>query len=117
MLGSLRGRCSGRVSLVAQPTTARVPGTVARSARWPYPRHWPTSSRISIGSGDPVVDQRDLPEAGLVGLCASVQPMSYEFRMAFADIDAVLIKSVGDVEATGIEGELHGEGAVRQVMT
>jgi hypothetical protein len=37
--------------------------------------------------------------------------------MAFADIDAVLIKSVGDVEATGIEGELHGEGAVRQVMT
>ncbi|MEV4532133.1 hypothetical protein [Streptosporangium sp. NPDC049304] len=43
--------------------------------------------------------------------------MPHELWMGIADIDAVLIKSVGDVKTTGIEDELHSEGAVRQVMT
>lgn len=37
--------------------------------------------------------------------------------MGIADVDAVLIKTVGDVETGRVEDELHRDGAVRQVMT
>ena len=38
-------------------------------------------------------------------------------RLCRAYLDAVLVKAVRDAEATRGEDELHGDGAVRQVMT
>jgi hypothetical protein len=37
--------------------------------------------------------------------------------MGVADLDAVLVESVGDVEVTRIEDELHRKGAGRHVTT
>ncbi|WP_162795128.1 hypothetical protein [Nonomuraea lactucae] len=43
--------------------------------------------------------------------------MPHEFRIGIAEIDAVLIEGVGDVEAAYVEDELHSDGAARYVMT
>ncbi len=48
---------------------------------------------------------------------ATAEWVPHEFWMGVAEIDAVLIKSVGNVEAARVEDELHSEGAGGHVAT
>ncbi|WP_424532793.1 hypothetical protein ACOZ38_20785 [Sphaerisporangium viridialbum] len=49
--------------------------------------------------------------------CATAEWMPHELWMGVAEVDAVLIKSIGDVEAARVEDKFDSEGAGRHVAT